>query len=72
MAIVKEIKEWPFAKKEAVEAEFWLIKDIKILEKEMKLAAKNLDFERAAEIRDIIKGLGPKEQGQTLDKLAKK
>ena len=29
--------------------------DKKLLEKEMKLAAKNLDFERAAEIRDLIK-----------------
>ena len=27
---------------------------IKLLEKEMKEAAKNYDFERAAEIRDII------------------
>jgi len=52
--IVKEIRDWPFAKKEIVSSEFWLIKDIKLLEKEMKEAAKNLDFERAAEIRDLI------------------
>ncbi len=30
------------------------IKDIKALEKEMKKSAKSLDFERAAEIRDLI------------------
>ena len=29
-------------------------KRLKLLEKEMKEAAKNYDFERAAEIRDII------------------
>jgi len=52
--IVKEIRDWPFAKKEAVSSEFWLVKDIKLLGKEMKDAAKNLDFERAAEIRDLI------------------
>ncbi len=55
--ILKEIREWPFAKKEQVTAEFWEIRDIKLLEKEMKKAAKNLDFERAAEIRDLIKTL---------------
>ncbi|MBC7073845.1 excinuclease ABC subunit UvrB [Candidatus Parcubacteria bacterium] len=55
--IVKPIREWPFAsKKEAIEAEFF-IKDIKLLEKEMWEAAKNLDFERAAKIRDLIKKL---------------
>lgn len=54
--IVKKIREWPFAAKEKVIAsEFWMIRDKKILEKEMKEAAKNLDFERAAEIRDLIK-----------------
>jgi len=53
--IVKEIREWPFAKKEAISSEFWLIQDKKLLEKEMREAAKNLDFERAAEIRDLIK-----------------
>jgi excinuclease ABC subunit B len=52
--IVKEIRDWPFAKKEIVSSEFWLIKDIRLLEKEMREAAKNLDFERAAEIRDLI------------------
>ena len=40
---------------EKVESEFGMIGDIKLLEKEMKIAAKNLDFERAAEIRDLIK-----------------
>ena len=54
-AISKEIKEWEFAqKKDQVKMEFWQVQDIKILEKEMQIAAENLDFERAAEIRDII------------------
>lgn len=53
--IVKAIREWAFAKKEEVMAEFWAIQDVKLLEKEMKTAAKSLDFERAAEIRDLIK-----------------
>ncbi len=54
--IVKEIRDWPFANKEKeVTSEFWVIRDKKILEREMKIAAKNLDFERAAEIRDLIK-----------------
>jgi excinuclease ABC subunit B len=56
--IVKEIKDWPFLKKEKeILAEFWQIRDKKLLEKEMKEAAKNLDFERAAQIRDLIKSL---------------
>lgn len=55
--IIKEIREWPFAKKEAVEAEFWQIRDKKLLELEMKTAARNLDFERAAKIRDLIRSL---------------
>jgi excinuclease ABC subunit B len=57
-AISKEIKEWNFLQKEKqVASEFMIIKDKKLLEKEMKKAAKNLDFERAAEIRDLIKKL---------------
>jgi len=55
--VVKEIREWPFAKKSEVLSEFWAIQDKKLLEKEMKEAAKSLDFERAAEIRDLIKKL---------------
>jgi len=56
--ITKEIKDWPFlAKKKEISSEFGTIRDIKLLEKEMKEAAKNLDFERAAEIRDLIKEL---------------
>jgi excinuclease ABC subunit B len=55
-AVIKQIREWPFGKKEeeSLPVEFF-IKDKKLLEKEMKEAAKNLDFERAAEIRDLIK-----------------
>jgi excinuclease ABC subunit B len=54
--IVKEIRDWPFASKEkGVASEFWAIRDAKLLEKEMREAAKNLDFERATEIRDLIK-----------------
>ena len=56
-SVVKEIREWPFAKKAEVLSEFWAIQDKKLLEKEMKEAAKNLDFERAAEIRNLIKKL---------------
>ncbi|MBA7672264.1 UvrABC system protein B [subsurface metagenome] len=55
-AITKEIREWPFAPKEKeVGIEFWAIQDKKLLEKEMKVATKSLDFERAAEIRNLIK-----------------
>lgn len=56
--IMKKIQEWPFLTKEKeVKAEFGVVHDIKLLEKEMEGAAKNLDFERAAEIRDLIKQL---------------
>jgi len=56
--IVKPIREWPFAVREKeIASEFWMIRDERLLEKEMKEAAKNLDFERAAEIRDLIKKL---------------
>ncbi|MDD5144579.1 MAG: excinuclease ABC subunit UvrB [Candidatus Pacebacteria bacterium] len=55
--IRKEIKAWPFSKKEEVFSEFESIRDIRLLEKEMKEAAEGLDFERAAEIRDLIKKL---------------
>ena len=64
--IVKEIREWPFAKKsKEITSEFWAIRDAKLLEREMKEAAKNLDFERAAEIRDLILQL---RSGSTLRK----
>ncbi len=54
--IIKEVREWPFLVKEKeITSEFWVIRDTKLLEKEMREAAKNLDFERAAEIRDLIK-----------------
>ncbi len=56
--IIKPIRDWPFLSKEKeIASEFWIIKDKKLLEKEMKTAARNLDFERAAEIRDLIKKL---------------
>jgi len=56
--ILKEIRDWPFTSKgKEISSEFWLVQDKKLLEKEMKEAAKNLDFERAAEIRDLIKKL---------------
>jgi excinuclease ABC subunit B len=53
--IIKDIRDWGFSKKEDVMSEFWLVRDKKLLEKEMKTAASQLDFERAAEIRDLIK-----------------
>jgi len=57
--ILKPIRKWPFSKEE-IKQEFGIIKDIKILEKEMKEAAKNLDFERAAQIRDLIEKIKQK------------
>ncbi len=57
-AIVKSIKEWQLKEKESqVKTEFAAINDIKILEAEMKTAADNLDFERAVQLRDLIKKL---------------
>jgi len=65
-AIEKPIRDWPFFSKprsraislrgrgKEISAEFWQIRDKKLLEKEMREAARNLDFERAAEIRDLI------------------
>ena len=55
--IIKEIRDWGFTKKEDIASELWLVQDKKLLEREMKEAASNLDFERAAEIRDLIKKL---------------
>ncbi len=56
--IVKKIRDWDFTpKKEAIFSEFWMTQDKKLLEKEMKKAVKQLNFERAAEIRDLIKKL---------------
>jgi len=47
--IIKEIRDWPFAsRKEKVLTEFWVINDKNLLEEEMKKAARDLDFERAA------------------------
>jgi len=54
-AIVKPIQEWGFNKEKPILAEFGDVNDIILLEKEMKIAAKNLNFERAAEIQDLIK-----------------
>jgi len=56
--IIKEVRDWPFASREKeIASEFWIIQDRKLLEREMQEAAKNLDFERAAKIRDLIKKL---------------
>ena len=62
--IIKAIKDWPFlselsklSKKNGISTEFWLVHDKNLIEKEMKIAAKNLDFERAAELRDLLKNL---------------
>ena len=57
--ITKEIRGWLFAddKEKEIMSEFLAIRDKKLLEKEMQIAAKNLDFERAAEIRDLLKKL---------------
>jgi len=54
--IVKEIRDWEIKQKEKeVAIEFAGFDDPKLLEKEMRIAAKNLDFERAAKIRDLLK-----------------
>ena len=59
--IVKPIREWPFFSKEKeIVSEFWMIQDKKLLEKEMREAAKNLDFERAAQLRDLIRKIKSK------------
>ena len=64
--IVSDIRDWGFSNpstgsgQESISEEFFAIHDQKLLEKEMKIAAKNLDFERAAEIRDLIKKLETK------------
>jgi excinuclease ABC subunit B len=56
--IIKPIRDWPFGIREKeIASEFWMIRDKKLLEREMKEAARNLDFERAAQIRDLIKNL---------------
>jgi excinuclease ABC subunit B len=53
-AIIKDIRDWGFSKKEDISEEFFAVHDKKLLQKEMREAAKNLDFERAAELRDLI------------------
>jgi excinuclease ABC subunit B len=54
--ITKRIREWGLSQKEqTVAAEFAGLNDIALLEQEMKLAARELDFERAAQLRDLIK-----------------
>jgi len=51
--IKKPIRPWFFSKKEIEDLEF--IDDLRVLKREMEIAVKNLDFERAAQIRDKIK-----------------
>ncbi|MGB9598271.1 MAG: excinuclease ABC subunit UvrB [Minisyncoccales bacterium] len=58
--IQKPIRPWLFAKKEPLDLEF--INDINILKKEMKKSVRELDFERAAKIRDMIKSLLKKKE----------
>ena len=55
-AIEKAIKEWPFPQKQkGTIDDLEGAQDIELLESEMKQAADNLDFERAASVRDLIK-----------------
>jgi excinuclease ABC subunit B len=69
-AIIKNIRDWDMSKKEDIEEEFEFIDGLpqparkKLLEKEMKQAVKNLDFERAAELRDLIKNIPPKGEAE--------
>jgi excinuclease ABC subunit B len=65
--IISDIREWGFSKNPSagsgqgsIVEEFFAVHDRKLLEKEMKIAAKNLDFERAAELRDLIEKLSTK------------
>ncbi len=61
--IIASIKDWPFAReKKNISTEFWMVRDKNLLRKEMKKAARDLNFERAAEIRDLIKKLGEQEK----------
>ncbi|MCH8049044.1 UvrB/UvrC motif-containing protein, partial [Patescibacteria group bacterium] len=56
MPIIKEVLDLNLEQKgKEIEAEFAGLHDPELLKKEMKTAAKNLDFERAAEIRDLIR-----------------
>ncbi len=65
--IIKKIRDWPFDLREKqIASEFWLIQDKKLLEKEIKEAAKDLNFERAAEIRDLINKLKVRAQELTV------
>jgi len=52
--ITKEIREWPFGRKEKATPEFGPIRDVDLLERERARALKLLDFERAAKIRSLI------------------
>lgn len=58
-AIIKGIRKWSFgdSKKEAVKQEVSWLKDPEVIEKEMKKAAKDLDFERAAALRDLLSSM---------------
>lgn len=62
--IEKEIREWEFSKEEEIKnlQELAEIRDIKQLKKEMIKAAKELDFEKAARIRDEIKKISENKQ----------
>jgi excinuclease ABC subunit B len=61
--IIKEIREWELSiKKKETETEFVIIEDIKILEEEMEKAVQNLEFERAAIIRDRLRELKAKNE----------
>lgn len=51
-AINKTIQTWGLNKKESgILSEFGSVNDVKLLKKEMEIAAKNFDFERVAEIK---------------------
>ncbi|MFH1643283.1 MAG: excinuclease ABC subunit UvrB [Patescibacteria group bacterium] len=54
-AIKSKIKEWNLANAPKEVDLFGISRDIKNLEKEIKKSVKNLEFEKAAKIRDMIK-----------------
>ncbi len=56
--IVKDIRDWQIGTtEETIETEMAGIEDVDLLKKEMREAAEQLDFERAAQLRDKIKSL---------------
>ena len=52
--VISNISDLEPKKKEKKKTKLELAREIEVIEQEMKEAAKNLDFERAMELRDIL------------------